>query len=43
MLADKREVLKAKNADWKSVYKPIAGRYSWGMPAEMLNRFKAEL
>jgi len=43
LLADKREVLKAKNADWKSVYKPIAGRYSWGMPAEMLNRFKAEL
>lgn len=40
LLADKREVLKAKDADWKSVYKPIAGRYSWGMPAEILNRLK---
>lgn len=40
LLADKREVLKVKNADWKSVYKSIAGRYSWGMPAEILNRLK---
>jgi hypothetical protein len=32
-----------KDADWKSVYKPIAGRHSWGMPAEILNRLKDEL
>lgn len=43
LLADKRELLKAKDADWKSVYKPIAGRYSWGMPAEFMNRLKNEL
>jgi len=43
LLAEKREALKAKDADWKSVYKPIVGRYSWGMPAEILNRLKDEL
>lgn len=51
LLVDKREALKAndsdrksaKDADWKSVYKPIVGRYSWGMPAEILNRLKDEI
>lgn len=43
LLADRHEGLKAKDADWKSVYKPITGRYSWGIPAEMLNRLKEEL
>jgi len=51
LLVDKREALKAKDtdrksakdADWKSVYKPIVGRYSWGVPAEILNRLKDEL
>ena len=43
LLADRRDALKAKDADWKSVYKLIAGRYSWGMPAEVLSRLKDEL
>jgi len=44
LLADKRELLKAKDAaQWKAIYKPIAGRYSWGIPAEILSRLKDEL
>lgn len=43
LLADKRDALKAKDADWKSVYRPIVARYSWGMPAEVLSRLKDEL
>lgn len=43
LLADKREALKARDADWKPVYKLIVGRYSWGMPAAMLSRLKNEL
>lgn len=43
LLVDKRELLKARDADWKLVYKPIVGRYSWGMPVEILNRLKDEL
>jgi hypothetical protein len=43
LLADKQDVLKAKNADWKLVYKPIVGRYSWGMPADILSRLKDDI
>ena len=43
LLVDKRELLKARDADWKLVYQPIVGRYSWGMPVEILNRLKNEL
>lgn len=43
LLADRRDVLKTKDADWKPVYKPIVARYSWGMPAEVLSRLKDEL
>lgn len=43
LLADRHDALKAKDADWKSVYKPIVGRYSWGVPPEVLNRLKDEL
>lgn len=43
LLVDKRDALKARDADWKAVYKSITGRYSWGMPTAMLNRLKSEL
>ena len=44
LLASKRELLAAKDLqEWQSVYKPIVGRYSWGIPPEMLNRLKDEL
>jgi hypothetical protein len=44
LLVTKRELLAAKDLqEWQSVYKPIVGRYSWGIPPDMLNRLKDEL